>query len=243
MLLRIATYNTQAGLPGFAFRDLWSAYLYTFRLKGFPLEMTKGMERALLDAISTDADILCLNEIPSHWIRAAKEVLANKGYKRTASSSTHSWLRWSVGTIIASKTRGFHQEIQIRLPHENTFAGGGGTAALYLNQFNIVIVATHLGWGWTTSSQIARLAVFCATQKEIGSKVIIAGDFNRTDLRKTLLCKKHDLRDATRPTYPSWNPRWSLDHILYDPALEVARYGTFESTSDHLGLYAEVEIP
>ena len=242
MLLRIATYNTKAGLPGFAFGDLWNAYLHTFLLRDFPLEMTKGMEQALSDAISTNADVLCLNEIPTHWVPAAKEVLASKGYPHTASSSTHSWLRWSVGTIIASKTRRFHQEIQIRLPHENTLTGGGGSVALRLNQPDLIVVATHLGWGWTISSQITRLATFGADEKVVGSKVVIAGDFNRVDLKGTLLCKKHGLRDATRPTYPSWNPQRSLDHILYNPALEVVRCGTFQGNSDHLGLYADAEI-
>lgn len=241
-MLRIATYNTQAGLAGFAFRDLWNAYLYTFRIKSFPRELSPGMERALLDAVSADADVLCLNEIPTHWIPAAKEVLASKGYPHTASSSTHNWLRWSVGTIIASKTRGFHQEIQIRLPHENTLAGGGGTAALHLKQLRAVAVATHLGWGWTTSSQIAHLATFCAFEKEAGGKILVAGDFNRADLKVTPLCRKLDLQDTTRPTYPSWNPQRSLDHILCDPNFEVVRCGTFQGNSDHLGLYAEMEI-
>ena len=73
---------------------------------------------------------------------------------------------------------------------------------------------------------------------------VLMGDFNcGADSREML-----EIRHAgafhtkqTAPTYPSWNPRRDLDHVLVSRAFPVLSHGPLPHVvSDHLPVYAEV---
>lgn len=243
--MRIATYNTQAGLSATRTPELLNAYLYVFRFKKFPIPPSLGMRQAVADAVSTKAGLLCVNEVPAQWISAVRGLLAEAGYIYSASGCTHSFARWNVGTIVASKDQA--QALPIHLPRENTLQGGGGSTALYVPHINTSFIGTHLGWevrglSRVISRQIESLTDYCLEQKNLGRKVVVAGDFNTNDLSRTLLATL-DLRECVRPTFPSWAPKKSLDHILCDPSLQITNCNTFRGSSDHLGLYADALHP
>jgi endonuclease/exonuclease/phosphatase family metal-dependent hydrolase len=49
---------------------------------------------------------------------------------------------------------------------------------------------------------------------------------------------------TTPVTFPSWRPRWSLDHILTTPHVSVHRVESLPHLfSDHLPIHAEVSVP
>ena len=243
--LRVVTYNTQAGLPGTSKLELLKAYRYVFRLKKFPISVSPGMRQAVIHATQTNADLLCLNEIPAQWINTVLGLLGEAGYTYSATSATNGLVRWSVGTIVSSRHPA--QSLPIHLPRENTLQGGGGTAALYVPRINTAFVGTHLGWeapGFPRiiSRQIDFLADYCFQQKRLGRNVVMVGDFNTEDLSKSSLVALA-FAECTQPTYPRWEPQKSLDHILCDPRLSITHCGTFQGSSDHLGLYADIKHP
>ena len=81
-----------------------------------------------------------------------------------------------------------------------------------------------------------------------GAPTVLLGDLN---------CEAHFLRQhgglsrggiwvphTTPVTFPAWNPRRSLDHILTTGHVEVHKLGTLpHAYSDHLPIVAEVSVP
>ncbi|OHA63919.1 MAG: hypothetical protein A2843_01230 [Candidatus Wildermuthbacteria bacterium RIFCSPHIGHO2_01_FULL_48_27b] len=231
--MRVVTYNTQAGLPG---RTLWEslkAYLYVFKIRKFAPRPSVGMRRAIqMVGEDFNADILCLQEIPAQWMKAVQDLLRASGYRYFSSGTTKSRLRWHVGILIASKIAG--RSFEVHLPQENTLRGGGGSAGISL--LGVTIIGTHLGWGGAKilTPQFTTLASLCRKEHELGQKVLILGDFNRTNI--SLL----GLRELSQLTHPSWRPNAPLDHILVDPSARIKQCNVFRGDSDHLGLCADI---
>lgn len=237
MSLRVVTYNTQAGLLGTSKFELLKAYLYVFKIFRFPPRMSSGMRQAVIDAITLNADVVCLNEVPQKWILQVQCLLKRYGYPYSAASITSGLPRWAVGTIVASKHPA--KPFAVSLPKENTLQGGGGTAGLFLEDLNILFIGIHLGWEFPCLSKILTAQVealdrYCQDQN--GKKIILAGDFNIKDLRQTPLGY---LKEQVRPTFPSWNPDTSLDHILASG--EIVESGAVAGRSDHKILWADID--
>lgn len=82
---------------------------------------------------------------------------------------------------------------------------------------------------------------------ELDCKTILMGDFNCTSDSDELwaISIKAGLHPAIRnmPTYPSWNPRRDIDHILVSEGISIRRAQTINfPMSDHLPLAIEAVI-
>ena len=91
--------------------------------------------------------------------------------------------------------------------------------------------------------QARRLAMIVSDRHVPGAKLVL-GDFNEwtRGLATRLLCSH--LRDARTPTYPGVLPFLRLDHIYYDPALELEKLTLTRTrkalvASDHLPLVGD----
>lgn len=110
----------------------------------------------------------------------------------------------------------------------------------------LVVVIAHLSLG-----PAARRRQFDFLAELIGTheNVVLMGDLNcpahsreLTPLfRRTSLAPPHDAAPAT---YPSWQPRRAIDHILTSSNIEIERLWTLpHPVSDHLPLAATIKLP
>jgi endonuclease/exonuclease/phosphatase family metal-dependent hydrolase len=89
---------------------------------------------------------------------------------------------------------------------------------------------------------------FLADEVAARAHAIVMGDLN-CDLESVelrLLLDNAPLRPAAEPprTFPSWRPRWQIDHILVTPELVPVRaYAPPWPFSDHLPIAMEVRLP
>ena len=114
------------------------------------------------------------------------------------------------------------------------------------NDAALVVVIAHLSLG-----PVARRRQFDFLAELIGTheNVVLMGDLNcpahsreLTPLfrRTALVPPPH----AAPATYPSWQPRRAIDHILTSSSIEVERLWTLpHPVSDHLPLAARIKLP
>ena len=133
-------------------------------------------------------------------------------------------------------------------PLPSTIPGRGAIVATFpcADGVPLLLVTAHLSLG-----QRARTQQLEWIRERIGDhpRVILMGDLNsssaalleRSPLARTPLVAAHSARLAT---YPSWQPRLDLDHILLSPDMlvEDARLLPFRY-SDHLPLAVDIRLP
>lgn len=106
------------------------------------------------------------------------------------------------------------------------------------------IFVTHLSLGRAT--QLRQLDYLVARAGRDQPSVIV-GDLNAEPARlrahPALRAAGFWLPDSPPPTFPSWAPTRSIDHILLSPQVELHHLGTLaQARSDHLPLAAEISI-
>jgi endonuclease/exonuclease/phosphatase family metal-dependent hydrolase len=125
-------------------------------------------------------------------------------------------------------------------------AGRGVLWARYGHgQDALVVLITHLSLG--ARSRAVQLG-FIAELLADAPHAMLMGDFNcepdapeMRDLYRA--CHLQPAVDRL-PSFPSWQPRRAIDHILTSPGLQVHRRWLLPGMlSDHLAVAAEVELP
>ena len=121
-----------------------------------------------------------------------------------------------------------------------------GRGAMFLRlpfaDSEILVVMLHLSLGERSrQSQLAYVAE-CVADEE---NVVVMGDMNTEAVKLLEASPLRDLNLAsateTAPTYPSWQPRTALDHILVSPNLSIRDYEVLDiPISDHLPIAVEV---
>ena len=106
------------------------------------------------------------------------------------------------------------------------------------------IFVTHLSLGRRTQQRQLDYLVACTRS---GRPTVIVGDLNAEPAllhaHPALKAAGFWLPDSPPPTFPSWAPKRSIDHILLSPQIELHQLGTLpQSRSDHLPLAAEISI-
>lgn len=106
------------------------------------------------------------------------------------------------------------------------------------------IFVTHLSLGRRAQQRQLDYLVACTGS---GRPTVIVGDLNAEpallQAHPALKAAGFWLPDSPPPTFPSWAPKRSIDHILLSPQIELHRLGTLpQSRSDHLPLAAEISI-
>lgn len=109
----------------------------------------------------------------------------------------------------------------------------------------LAVFVTHLSLGRRAQG---RQLDYLVERASGDAPAVIVGDLNAepASLRAhpALQAAGFWLPDDPPPTFPSWAPSRSIDHILLSPGLRVARLETLRAArSDHLPLAAEIVLP
>lgn len=126
------------------------------------------------------------------------------------------------------------------IPGRGVLAARFGSA-----RHSLLLVVTHLALGpRTRRQQLAYISDLIRDHQH----VILMGDTNCgvAELMSEEGLGETGLRapSATLNTYPSWQPRRDLDHILVSPSLTIERAEVIdEALSDHLPIALEVSLP
>lgn len=109
----------------------------------------------------------------------------------------------------------------------------------------LVVLMIHLALGRRSRAQQLALV---SKLVHAYPHVVVMGDLNCQlhSPELSALLRKTGLKAplAKIATYPSWQPKRHIDHILVSPSLEVTQtYALKPSASDHLPLAAEILIP
>ncbi len=235
MPLKLITYNIQAAIGTKAY----SQYVTQARLQLFH---SKSKMKTLqnISGVISNYDVACLQEVDlggrrSGFKSQVDEILLSSDYgfasvqeNRTVGNiSRH-------GNAILSK---YPQSdiCDLKLPGKR--AGRGAILAKIEAPKPFYVLNVHLSLG--RADQIMQVE-YLAEHAPKDQPVIITGDFNcgASSLPLSALASLLEMKRLTTPadkTYPSWNPRKDLDHILVskhfsvqDIAVERAGY------SDHL---------
>ncbi len=108
----------------------------------------------------------------------------------------------------------------------------------------LVVAITHLALGRKT--QFSQLDFLCDLVAD-ARHLVIMGDLNQ---ESEVLLHDSPLKSLSlhapklMPTYPSWQPKRGLDHILLSDNLELLRTAAINHPhSDHLPVAAEIRLP
>ncbi len=109
----------------------------------------------------------------------------------------------------------------------------------------IAFAVAHLSLG--SRDRIRQALAIGDIIRDLDCRAILMGDFNCTSQSDELwaISARTGLKPAIRnmPTYPSWNPRRDIDHILVSEGISISRARTIDfPMSDHLPLAIEAVI-
>jgi endonuclease/exonuclease/phosphatase family metal-dependent hydrolase len=108
----------------------------------------------------------------------------------------------------------------------------------------LLVGVVHLSLGAEDRSrQLAVLAERLSQEQH----VVLMGDFNCSlmsmEMRHLWRQTQLDAKEAP-PTFPSWNPQRTIDHILATPSLQGGEVDELaQTTSDHLMVTRTIHLP
>lgn len=110
---------------------------------------------------------------------------------------------------------------------------------------SLAVLIAHLSLG--TQARARQLA-FIAELLEDFPHAVLMGDLNcdiRSHEARSVLDKTRlQIPESSAPTFPSWQPRRAIDHILGTEGIAVTKSWVLpEACSDHLPLAAEIRLP
>ena len=242
--LKLLSANIQAGSSTRRYTD--------YAMRSWSHVLPAGNKRGSLDAIAQLAgqhDIVGLQESDPGSLRSGftnqTHYLAQRGGFAYWSHQPNR----SVGGV-ASSANGLLSKLEPVEVHDHPLPGRVRGRGVLLAQFGdgdhgLAVAVAHLSLGaGSRASQIS----FIAELLHDHPHAILMGDFNcdpdrpemqslykRTRLQPPALCV---------PTFPSWQPKRAIDHILVTGDLQVANMEALAAAySDHLALAAEIDVP
>lgn len=243
MELKLLSFNIQAGTTTSNYRE--------YVTRSWRQVLPNNQRVANLDSISElvrDFDIVGLQEVDCGSLRS--------GFvNQTRYLANHAGFPWwshqpnrKVG-VIAHAGNGLLSRLNPTRIDEHRLPGaipGRGALMVCFGQGDqaLRVVVLHLALGRRARVQQLRYVAHLVARE---SNVVVMGDLNTgpesNEIRE--FCDRCDLViPSSRPaTFPSWQPRRAIDHMLVSPNLEVASYGTLESRlSDHLPLAITIRL-
>jgi len=244
LTLRLLSYNIQLGIPARRYRDYvmhsWK-HLLPYRNRHHNLSRIALMVK--------DFDIVGLQELDSGSIRSGfvnhAEFLADEaGFPHWYDKTNRNWgkvARHSMGVLSKYASTGIQKHnLPGRVP------GRGVLIVHFGNQQDpLALVLAHLSLSRKARKQ--QIEFISELVKEY-NHVILMGDLNcgahseemEMLLEKTTLSMPY----SDLLTYPSWNPRIHLDHILISEGIQINEVKVLEyPLSDHLPIAMEVSVP
>ena len=242
--LRLLSYNIQLGIPSRRYRDYvthsWK-HLFPYRNRHHNLSRIAHMIK--------NFHIVGLQELDSGSIRSGfvnhAEFLADRaGFPHWYDKTNRNWgrvARHSMGVLSKYASTGVQKHnLPGRVP------GRGALIVHFGNQHDpLALVLVHLSLSRKARKQQIE---FVSDLVKAYNHVILMGDLNcGTDseeiamlLEKTKLVMPY----SDLLTYPSWNPRIHLDHILVSKSIRIHDVKVLEyPLSDHLPIAMEVSVP
>ena len=238
--LRFLTFNIQVGIKTTAYRQ----YVTKGWKHLFPhVDRAKNLQE--IARIIRDFDVVSLQEIDAGSIRSGfinqVEFLAQvAGFPYW-----YTQLNRDLGPI-AQHGNGLLSRISPMNLEDHKLPGViPGRGAMFLRlpfgRQDVVVVMMHLSLG--ERSRMYQLE-YIAQCLEGEDNVVVMGDMNTpaSTLLETSALRELNLTGGhVGPTYPSWEPKAALDHILVSPNLCVRDYRVLDcQVSDHLPIAVEV---
>jgi endonuclease/exonuclease/phosphatase family metal-dependent hydrolase len=107
---------------------------------------------------------------------------------------------------------------------------------------HIKIIVTHLSLG--RKARMIELKQIVSVLAHFDTPKILMGDFNTGNKEELEIIKQAGLIPVhTERTFPSWNPKHSIDHIFVSPEFSIMKTHICPlRISDHLGVVAELKL-
>jgi endonuclease/exonuclease/phosphatase family metal-dependent hydrolase len=240
-IIKVATLNLQSGIG--VTKGYWQYPLFAWKYL-FPHSLGKIKEAG--DFIRDEGiDILVLNEADAGSLRSVyqnqADLISRKaGFKQKIFFPTYRFFPFfSAENAILSKHNIIDSE-QIRLP------GAGeprylGKATLNFFGRKIHVFVSHLSLG--RKKREKQIQEISNILKKVKGPVILMGDFNAVNGELKPLQEKGFKYANKCPTYPSWNPKICIDHILIrNLSIKCSHSYKSKLFSDHLLLIAEIYV-
>lgn len=242
--LRLLSFNIQAGTSTARYRQ--------YVTRSWRQVLPNHQRVANLEAIAelaADFDIVGLQEVDcgslrSGFINQAKYISDHAGFEwwkhqpnRKVGVIAHA------GNAVLSRFTP-HRVEEHRLP--GAIPGRGAMILRFGAGSNALeVVVLHLALGRRARQQQLRYIAQLLRGKP---NVVVMGDLNAGPDSREVREFQNDsglVLPSSRPvTFPSWQPRRSIDHILVSRSIEVIDYRVMDSrVSDHLPLAIELRIP
>ncbi len=239
--LKLLSFNIQAGAQTRSYRDYFTKILHPFIF---------GAHSHHLDHVGElihDFDIVALQEVDGGSLRSnyinQLRYLADRGsFEFHHQQLNRNWGHFGqFSNALLSRLVPFKTENHT-LPG---LKGRGAMLAFYGRPENpLLVVNIHLALGEKTRNQ--QLA-YLAEQINRYQHVIIMGDLNckpeallSSPLNNGILT----FSDDYFPTYPSWDPKHPIDHILVSSSIHIKNVQILSAElSDHKPISAEIILP
>jgi endonuclease/exonuclease/phosphatase family metal-dependent hydrolase len=241
--LRVLSLNIQVGLRATRYRHyVTQAWRHLLPSRGV---------RETLDAIAglaRDYDVVALQEADAGSLRSAQ--LNQVEYLAQAAGFPH-WhaaVNRNLGPF-AQHCLGLLSRPPLRVLQHHALPGrmpGRGALEVEiapLGQRPLRMIVTHLSLGRESRR---RQLTYLGALVSPGDAVLLLGDLNcePAELATDPALQAAGLRcTQMQPTFPSWQPRRSLDHILVTAAVDVLQCATLDvQLSDHLPVTAQLRL-
>jgi endonuclease/exonuclease/phosphatase family metal-dependent hydrolase len=231
--IRLIQYNLESG------RGVTEGYSqYTTHI----FKRRAPIARAARMLADLQPDILFLTEIERASLSSSHDQLdmvSDALQAKSAFFPTSSLRRlWVQGTAIISRhARGAARSYELPGGFESRVLG---ELALTVAGVDTLAYVTHL----SLSARARKLQMQAIADILRGKMkpIILAGDFNTTDLREVAALEALGLRYVAAATYPSWDPSRQLDYIFCSPDFDILTHSVSaeQRFSDHLPLVADV---
>ena len=242
--IRLLTFNIQAGTS--------TARYHHYVTHSWRQVLPHSQRVENLDAIADLAapfDMVGLQEADSGSLRSG---FINQSKYLATHAGMPFWCHQSnrkVGTV-AYAGNGFLSRFRPEAVEEHRLPGiipGRGTLLVRFGSGagGLDIAVVHLALGKRARTQQLR---FLSRELDSSRHLVVMGDFNTAADAPSVrdFCETMALTTPTLglPSYPSWQPQRSIDHILVSRSLEVGAPETYDvAFSDHCPVALEIRVP
>lgn len=239
----LCSYNTQAGIGTVQMPH------YLTRLHGqFFDSLAKRQRLKAIGKAVAEYDIVCLQEVDlggrrsgfSNQLDIIRETSGHEYFALQENRQVGKISRHGNATLSRYPILQTHDH---KLP--GRFSGRGALVVEIAIDSHFTVINAHLSLG--VRDQAAQLSSLDEYLEQC-SKTILAGDLNITSFSPHLteFANNYKLQGTWNKrlrTYPSWNPRKSIDHILFTPDIKVKSFSVSDARlSDHRPIKAEFQI-